>query len=96
MKVCASSGSSNKHLTAPDVRSVLLPEKNKLIAAGARADIAGLALLGPGRERVGVGEGYPLPVFNQGQSDGMDSLLFDGEHCYEDGQSLCSLSETIV
>lgn len=27
---------------------------------------------------------------------GWDSLLFDGEHCYEDGQSLCSLSETIV
>lgn len=69
MKVCASS--SNKHLTAPDVRSVLLPGKKKLIAAGARADIAGLALLGLGRERVGVGGGYPLPVFNQGQSDGM-------------------------
>lgn len=27
---------------------------------------------------------------------GWDSLLSDGEHCYEDGQSLCSLSETIV
>lgn len=27
---------------------------------------------------------------------GWDSLLFDGEVCYEDGQSLCSLSETIV
>lgn len=27
---------------------------------------------------------------------GWDPLLFDGEHCYEDGQSLCSLSETIV
>lgn len=27
---------------------------------------------------------------------GWDSLLFDGEHGYEDGQSLCSLSETIV
>ncbi len=71
MKMCASSGSSNKHLTAPDVRSVLLPEKKKLIAAGARADIAGLALLCLGRERVGVGGGYPLPVFNQAQSDGM-------------------------
>lgn len=27
---------------------------------------------------------------------GWDSLLLDGEHCYEDGQSLCSLSEAIV
>lgn len=27
---------------------------------------------------------------------GWDPFLFDGEHCYEDGQSLCSLSETIV
>lgn len=27
---------------------------------------------------------------------GWDPLLFDGEHSYEDGQSLCSLSETIV
>lgn len=70
MKVCTSS-SSNKHLGAPDVRSVLLPEKKKLIAAGARADIAGLALLRLGREGEGVEGGYPLPVFNQGQSDGM-------------------------
>lgn len=36
---------------------------------------------------------YLLPVFNQGQSY---SLLFVGEHCYEDGQSLCFPSETIV
>lgn len=93
MKVCASSGSSNKHLAAPDVRSVLLPEKKKLIAAGARADIAGLALLGLrwGSE----GDIHCLCLIRASRM-GWDSLLFDGEHCYEDGQSLCSLSETIV
>ncbi len=71
MKVCASSGSSNKHLTAPDVRSVLLPEKNKLIAAGARADIAGAGFARSWQRKGGGRRGISIACVNQGQSDGM-------------------------
>lgn len=67
----------------------LLQEKEKLVVAGAnvdmRASFAGLH----------KGDIHCLCLIRASRP-GWDSLLFDGEHCYEDGQSLCSLSETIV
>lgn len=67
----------------------LLEEKEKLVVAGANADMrasfAGLH----------KGDIHCLCLIRTSRT-GWDSLLFDGEHCYEDGQSLCSLSETIV
>lgn len=64
----------------------LLQDKGKSIVAGAALTAR------PGLHK---GDIHCLCLIRASRT-GWDSLLFDGEHGYEDGQSLCSLSETIV
>lgn len=77
-------------LPEPDVQALfLLQDKGKPIVAGAgltpRAGFAGL------RE----GDVHGLCLIRATRTE-WGLLLFDGERRYEDRQSLCSLSETIV
>lgn len=76
-------------LPKPDVQGIFITRQGEANSCRCRPDTtAGFAGLHKG-------DMHWLCLIRAGRM-GWDPLLFDGEHCYEDRQSLCSLSETIV
>lgn len=82
-------GPSRVRFPGPDVWGVFITRQGEVDSCRCRADSAA------GFAGLHKGDIHCLCLIRASRT-GWDSLLFDGEHGYEDGQSLCSLSETIV